>query len=114
MMALSTQCTRGLVIISGGDSGWLGTTVEQRLGNPEVWDLLGFRPLLDSGLSQRPPYPFRLSPMPFWVFALTPTAGRLPGTWVRRGRAHLRARRVPEPLLRTTSSPASSLHPEHR
>src|SRR6266478_10252202 len=27
-------------------------------------------------------YLFGLSPMPFWVFALTSTAGRLPGTWV--------------------------------
>lgn len=27
-------------------------------------------------------YLFGLSPMPFWVFALTSTLGRMPGTWV--------------------------------
>jgi uncharacterized membrane protein YdjX (TVP38/TMEM64 family) len=27
-------------------------------------------------------YIFGLSPMPFWVFALVSTLGRMPGTWV--------------------------------
>lgn len=27
-------------------------------------------------------YVFGLSPMPFWVFALVSTLGRIPGTWV--------------------------------
>jgi uncharacterized membrane protein YdjX (TVP38/TMEM64 family) len=27
-------------------------------------------------------YLFGLSPMPFWIFALASTLGRIPGTWV--------------------------------
>jgi uncharacterized membrane protein YdjX (TVP38/TMEM64 family) len=73
---------------------WLGTAVVQRLVSPEVWHRLGFvveaeGAILCFVLYLIPGFPkdllcylFGLSPMPFWVFALTSTAGRLPGTWV--------------------------------
>jgi uncharacterized membrane protein YdjX (TVP38/TMEM64 family) len=73
---------------------WLGTAVVQRLVSPEVWRRLGFvveaeGAILCFVLYLIPGFPkdllcylFGLSPMPFWVFALTSTAGRLPGTWV--------------------------------
>ncbi|PYM56903.1 MAG: TVP38/TMEM64 family protein [Candidatus Rokuibacteriota bacterium] len=73
---------------------WLGTAFVQRLVSPEVWQRLGFiveaeGAILCFVLYLIPGFPkdllcylFGLSPMPFWVFALTSTAGRLPGTWV--------------------------------
>lgn len=73
---------------------WLGTVVVRRLVSPEVWHRLGF--IVDAEgailcfiLYLIPGFPkdilcylFGLSPMPFWVFALASTLGRLPGTWV--------------------------------
>src|SRR5439155_72438 len=73
---------------------WLGTAVVRRLVSPEVWHRLGF--IVDAEgvilcfvLYLIPGFPkdllcylFGLSPMPFWVFAVTSTVGRMPGTWV--------------------------------
>jgi uncharacterized membrane protein YdjX (TVP38/TMEM64 family) len=73
---------------------WLGTAFVQRLVSPAVWHRLGFVVEAEGAivcfiLYLIPGFPkdmlcylFGLSPMPFWVFALTSTAGRLPGTWV--------------------------------
>jgi hypothetical protein len=73
---------------------WLGTAFVQRLVSPAVWHRLGFVVEAEGVivcfiLYLIPGFPkdmlcylFGLSPMPFWAFALTSTAGRLPGTWV--------------------------------
>src|SRR2546427_4699265 len=73
---------------------WLGAAFVQRLVSADVWQRLGFiveaeGAVLCFVLYLIPGFPkdllcylFGLSPMPFWVFALTSTAGRLPGTWV--------------------------------
>jgi uncharacterized membrane protein YdjX (TVP38/TMEM64 family) len=66
----------------------------ERLVRPEIWRRLGFiveaeGAILCFVLYLIPGFPkdllcylFGLSPMPFWVFALASTLGRLPGTWV--------------------------------
>ena len=73
---------------------WLGAAVVQRLVSSEIWHRLGFvveaeGAILCFILFPIPGFPkdmlcylFGLSPMPFWVFAVTPTAGRIPGTWL--------------------------------
>jgi len=73
---------------------WLGAAFVQRLVSPEVWARLGFvmeaeGAILCFILYLIPGLPkdllcylFGLSPMPFWVFAVTSTAGRFPGTWL--------------------------------
>lgn len=73
---------------------WLGAHYVQRLVRPDIWRRLGF--IVDAegailcfviflvpGLPKDMTcYLFGLSPMPFWVFAVVSTLGRLPGTWV--------------------------------
>lgn len=73
---------------------WLGAAFVRRLVSPEVWTRLGFvvdaeGAILCFVLYLIPGLPkdilcylFGLSPMPFWVFAVTSTAGRIPGTWL--------------------------------
>ncbi len=73
---------------------WVGAAFVQRLVSPEVWARLGFvvdaeGAILCFILFLIPGFPkdmlcylFGLSPMPFWVFAVTSTLGRVPGTWV--------------------------------
>ena len=73
---------------------WLGTALVRRLVSPEVWHRLGFiveaeGAILCFVLYLIPGFPkdllcylFGVSPMPFWVFALTSTLGRMPGTWL--------------------------------
>ena len=73
---------------------WLGGAFIQRLVSPAAWARLGFvveaeGAILCFLLYLIPGLPkdllcylFGLSPMPFWLFALTSTLGRLPGTWV--------------------------------
>src|SRR5262249_52362699 len=73
---------------------WLGAAVVQRLVSPDVWHRLGFIVEAEGALlcfiiylipglpKDMLCYLFCLSPMPFWVFAVTSTLGRLPGTWV--------------------------------
>jgi uncharacterized membrane protein YdjX (TVP38/TMEM64 family) len=73
---------------------WLGVAFVQRCLGPAVWARLGF--VIESQgaivcflLYLIPGLPkdilcylFGLSPMPFWVFAVASTLGRLPGTWI--------------------------------
>jgi len=73
---------------------WLGTAFVQDQVSPEVWTRLGFvveteGAILCFILYLIPGLPkdllcylFGLSPMPFWVFAVMSTAGRIPGTWL--------------------------------
>jgi uncharacterized membrane protein YdjX (TVP38/TMEM64 family) len=72
---------------------WLGGAFIQRLVSPAAWARLGFvveaKAILCFLLYLIPGLPkdllcylFGLSTMPFWLFALTSTLGRLPGTWV--------------------------------
>jgi uncharacterized membrane protein YdjX (TVP38/TMEM64 family) len=77
-----------------GVGRWLGAAVVQRLVSPDVWHRLGFIVEAEGALlcfilylipglpKDMLCYLFGLSPMPFWVFAVTSTLGRLPGTWV--------------------------------
>lgn len=72
----------------------LGAPFVRRVISEITWDRLGF--IVDAGgailcliiflLPGVPKdiacYLFGMSPMPFWVFAVISTAGRLPGTWV--------------------------------
>jgi SNARE associated Golgi protein len=73
---------------------WLGLHYVQHLVSPDVWRKLGFiveaegvilcfvvflLPGLPKDITC---YLFGLSPMPFWVFAVVSTLGRLPSTWV--------------------------------
>src|SRR5262244_21519 len=73
---------------------WLGAHYVQRLVSPDVWRRLGFIVEADGvilcfviflipGLPKDMAcYLFGLSPMPFWVFAVVSTLGRIPGTWI--------------------------------
>ena len=73
---------------------WLGTHYVQKLVSPDTWRKLGFIVeaegailcfviFLVPGLPKDVTcYLFGLSPMPFWVFTVVSTLGRLPGTWV--------------------------------
>jgi uncharacterized membrane protein YdjX (TVP38/TMEM64 family) len=73
---------------------WLGVAFVQRLVKPAVWARLGFVVEAEGSIlcfliylipglpKDLLCYLFGLSPMPFWVFAVTSTLGRLPGTWV--------------------------------
>jgi uncharacterized membrane protein YdjX (TVP38/TMEM64 family) len=73
---------------------WVGARYVQRLVSPGIWRKLGFIVeaegtilcfviFLVPGLPKDITcYLFGLSPMPFWVFAVVSTFGRIPGTWV--------------------------------
>jgi len=73
---------------------WLGVHYVRGLVSKEVWEKLGFIVeaegtilclivYLIPGLPKDVAcYLFGLSPMPFWVFTLVSTLGRMPGTWV--------------------------------
>jgi len=73
---------------------WLGAHYVQRLVSPDIWRKLGFIVeaegvilcfviFLIPGLPKDMTcYLFGLSPMPFWIFAVVSTLGRIPGTWV--------------------------------
>src|SRR3989441_4014351 len=73
---------------------WLGAHYVQRLVSPDIWRKLGFIVeaegtilcfviFLIPGLPKDMTcYLFGLSPMPFWVFAVVSTLGRMPGTWI--------------------------------
>ena len=73
---------------------WLGAHYVQRLVSPDIWRKLGFIIeaegiilclviFLIPGLPKDMTcYLFGLSPMPFWVFAVVSTLGRMPGTWI--------------------------------
>jgi uncharacterized membrane protein YdjX (TVP38/TMEM64 family) len=73
---------------------WLGDAYVRNLVSEETWNKLGFiveaeGTILCFIIYLIPGLPkdiicylFGLSPMPFWVFALVSTLGRIPGTWV--------------------------------
>jgi uncharacterized membrane protein YdjX (TVP38/TMEM64 family) len=73
---------------------WLGARFVQRMISQETWDRLGFIVeaegailcfiiFLIPGLPKDIVcYLFGLSPMPFWVFAIVSSLGRVPGTLV--------------------------------
>ncbi len=75
-------------------SRWLGARYVQRLVGPDVWQKLGFIVEAEGAIlcfiifaipgipKDVTCYLFGLSPMPFWVFALISTLGRVPDTWV--------------------------------
>jgi len=73
---------------------WLGDAYVRPLVSEETWNKLGFiveaeGTILCFVIYLIPGLPkdivcylFGLSPMPFWVFAVVSTLGRIPGTWV--------------------------------
>jgi len=73
---------------------WLGAHYVQRLVSPEIWRKLGFIVEAEGAIicfviflipglpKDMTCYLFGLSPMPFWVFAVVSTLGRIPGTWI--------------------------------
>jgi len=77
-----------------GVGRWLGATFIRRVVRKATWDRLGFIVeaegailcfiiYLIPGLPKDVVcYLFGMSPMPFWVFAVTSTLGRIPGTWI--------------------------------
>ncbi len=76
-----------------GIARWLGAHTVRRLVSPEGWRRLGFIVEAEGAIicfviflipfpKDIACYLFGLSPMPFWVFAITSTLGRLPDTWV--------------------------------
>ena len=97
-----------------GVGRWLGVHYVKGLVSQEVWEKLGFIveaegtilcfivyliPGLPKDLVC---YLFGLSPMPFWVFTLISTLGRMPGTWVLSAQgAHTAAGNYLEVILLT-------------
>jgi uncharacterized membrane protein YdjX (TVP38/TMEM64 family) len=77
-----------------GIARWLGARVVEQLVSPGIWKRLGFIVeaegvivcfviFLIPGLPKDMAcYLFGLSPMPFWVFAVVSTLGRIPDTWI--------------------------------
>src|SRR5262245_15412017 len=77
-----------------GVGRWLGAHCVRRYVSPDIWGKLGFIIetegtilclviFLVPGLPKDMTcYLFGLSPMPFWIFAIVSTLGRMPGTWV--------------------------------
>ncbi len=72
----------------------LGAPLVQRMIHQRVWDRLGFIVEAEGAVlcfviylipglpKDMVCYLFGVSPMPFWVFGLVSTLGRVPGTWV--------------------------------
>jgi uncharacterized membrane protein YdjX (TVP38/TMEM64 family) len=88
--------TIGLIlgtVAAFGVGRWLGVKVTRRLIADHIWEKLGFiieaeGAILAFVLFLIPGFPkdilsylFGLSPMPFWIFAVASTLGRIPGTW---------------------------------
>ena len=73
---------------------WLGAHYVQRLISPDTWRKMGFIVEAEGAIlcfiiflipglpKDMTCYLFGMSPMPFWVFALVSTLGRIPGTWI--------------------------------
>ena len=73
---------------------WLGAHYVQRLVSPDTWRKMGFIVEAEGAIlcfiiflipglpKDMTCYLFGLSPMPFWIFALVSTLGRIPGTWI--------------------------------
>ena len=81
-------------LLAFGLGRWLGDSYVRNLVSEETWNKLGFiveaeGTILCFIIYLIPGLPkdiicylFGLSPMPFWVFAVVSTLGRIPGTWV--------------------------------
>ncbi len=81
-------------VVAFGVGRWLGSHYVRRLVSQETWEKMGFiveaeGSILCFVIFLVPGFPkdmvcylFGMSPMPLWVFTLTSTLGRLPGTWV--------------------------------
>lgn len=77
-----------------GVGRWLGAQFVKKLVSPEIWQKMGFIVEAEGAIlcfiiflipglpKDMACYLFGLSPMPFWVFAVVSTLGRIPGTWV--------------------------------
>jgi uncharacterized membrane protein YdjX (TVP38/TMEM64 family) len=89
-------------VVAFGVGRWLGSHAVRRLIRPEIWSKLGFIVetegtilcfiiYLTPGLPKDVVcYLFGLSPMPFWIFTVVSTLGRIPSTWVLSAQgAHL-------------------------
>src|SRR5438046_4003224 len=73
---------------------WLGARYVQKLVSPDIWHRMGFIVEAEGAIlcfliflipglpKDMTCYLFGLSPMPFWVFAVVSSLGRIPGTWV--------------------------------
>ncbi len=81
-------------LVSFGVGRLLGAHYVRGLVSQETWDRLGFIIEAEGAIlcfiiylipglpKDIVCYLFGISPMPFWVFAITSTLGRIPGTWV--------------------------------
>jgi uncharacterized membrane protein YdjX (TVP38/TMEM64 family) len=77
-----------------GIGRWLGAHYVQALVSKETWARMGFIVEAEGAIlcfiiylipglpKDMVCYLFGISPMPFWVFAVVSTLGRIPGTWV--------------------------------
>ncbi|HET7874897.1 MAG TPA: TVP38/TMEM64 family protein [Methylomirabilota bacterium] len=77
-----------------GVGRWLGAHYVQRFVSEETWNKLGFIVEAEGAIlcfivylipglpKDMVCYLFGLSPMPFWVFTLVSSLGRIPGTWL--------------------------------
>ena len=73
---------------------WLGARYVQKLVSPDIWRKMGFIVEAEGAIlcfiiflipglpKDMACYLFGLSPMPFWIFAVVSTLGRIPDTWV--------------------------------
>jgi len=73
---------------------WLGARYVRKLVRPDIWRKMGFIVEAEGSIlcfiifvipgvpKDMACYLFGLSPMPFWVFAVVSTLGRLPDTWI--------------------------------
>src|SRR5207249_10091947 len=77
-----------------GVGRWLGARYVQKLVSPDIWQKMGFIVEAEGAIlcfiiflipglpKDMVCYLFGLSPMPFWVFAVVSTLGRIPATWL--------------------------------
>ena len=80
-------------LVSFAIGRWLGERYIKKLVSQETWNKLGFIVEAEGAIlcfviylipglpKDMVCYLFGISPMPFWVFAVTSTLGRIPGTW---------------------------------
>ena len=81
-------------LVAFGVGRWFGAHYVQRVVSSEIWSKLGFIVEAEGAIlcfiiylipglpKDIVCYLFGISPMPFWVFAVASTLGRIPGTWV--------------------------------
>ena len=93
VIVLAVALTVGSVA-AFGVGRWLGGRFVQKLVSPDIWQKMGFIVEAEGAIlcfiiflipglpKDMGGYLFGLSPLPFWVFAVVSTLGRIPGTWV--------------------------------